>query len=281
VTIAIGIIARDGLVIAADTQETVGGHKSDESKLLVANQGLAKEKLGAMAVTGAGDAGYLDSLNQELCAAFLSKKKWPKDSLLRKTKKVVRQFHDDNVVPYAKWPEHDRPQLSLVIAAQTDKINALWSTDRSAVSMAKRYCAVGLGSAYAQVMLRRFWTKMDTVKAASLAAYVIFHVKNTVDGCGKQTQIVILKDGFASWISQSNLNLLEGAFDNYVTHENLMLHFILGLDLRQPNIEHELTVFGLRLKKNREDINSAQEFVMTSYRSGETPVDQPEMKPQR
>ena len=46
---------------------------------------------------------------------------------------------------------------------------------------------------------------MDTAKAALLAAFVIFHVKNTVDGCGNQnSEIVIIKDGFAKWVITEN-----------------------------------------------------------------------------
>jgi hypothetical protein len=108
-------------------------------------------------------------------------------------------------------------------------------------------------------------------------AFVIFHVKNTVDGCGNQTQIVIIKDGFAKWVGQLNIDLLEYDFQTYAAHENLMLHFILGLDLRQSDLKNELAVFSARLKKDREDIGSAQEFTMTSYHAGRPELDQPEM----
>lgn len=276
-TIAVGILATDGVVIAADTQETVGSHKADESKILIANQGLERGKAGAMAVTGSGDAGYLDSLNQELCGAFLKKKTWQGATLLTKTKKIVREFHDDHIVPYARFPEHDRPQVNLVIGTQYEDRYGLWTSEKSTLSISRKFGAVGLGRAYAQVMLKRFWAPMTAVQAASLAAFVIFHVKNSVDGCGNQTQIVIIKDRFAKWVGQPNIDLLENAYGEYATHENLMLHFILGLDLRQPDLKNEMMVFCSRLQQDRKHIHEAQEFTMTSFHAGRPELDQPEM----
>jgi hypothetical protein len=86
-----------------------------------------------------------------------------------------------------------------------------------------------------------------------------------------------LKDGFAKWVSQSNISLLEAAFDAYATHENLLLHFILGLDLRHADMKNELLAFSSKLQRSRNDIHSAQEFTLTSFRAGESPLDQPEM----
>ena len=86
-------------------------------------------------------------------------------------------------------------------------------------------------------MLRRFWTKMDTTKAASLAAYILFHVKHSVDGCGNETQIVIMKDGYAGYLSPSNIELLEHYFDERAAYENRLLHFGLGMDSPEDDIK--------------------------------------------
>ncbi len=112
---------------------------------------------------------------------------------------------------------------------------------------------------------------------ASLAAYVMFHVKRNVDGCGNQTQIVVIKGAYAQYLSQENINLLEYSFDQYAAYETLMAHFILGLDLTESKIEHELAKFAARLKKLRIDIHDAQRFQMTSYRAGIRPIDEPEI----
>ena len=282
-TIAIGLLSSDGVVLAADTQEIMGSLKSDESKLIIANRGLKDQKAGALAITGAGDSGYLDSINMEICTSFVAKEPWTGAKWAVKLKKHVKDFHNDYVVPYGTFPESDRPHLRLVIGGNFSDPNfgdyrAVWSTDKSTVSMAKNYCAVGLGSAQAYVMLRRFWTIMDTVKAASLAAYVVFHVKHSVDGCGNETQIVILKNGYAEYVPAPNIELMENYFDERALLENQLLHFSLGMDLPEDDIKFTLARFSSILQKNRKDIIDCQNFKMQHYRRGERPVDQPEIR---
>jgi len=261
----------------------MGSLKSDESKLIIANRDLKDQKAGALAITGAGDSGYLDSINMEICTSFVAKKPWTGAKWAVKLKKHVKDFHDDYVVPYGAFPENDRPQLRLVIGGNFSDPNfgdyrAVWSTEKSTVSMAKNYCAVGLGSAQAYVMLRRFWTVMETIKAASLAAYVLFHVKHSVDGCGNETQIVILKNGYAEYVSPSNIELMENYFEERAALENQLLHFSLGMELPDGDINYTLARFSSILSKNRKDIIDCQNFKMSSYRRGKRPVDQPEMR---
>src|SRR5207247_11290193 len=70
-TIAIGLLATDGVVIAADTQESAGypgDMKSSGTKILWALRSNASNPpvTGAFAVSGAGTVGYLDAVNQKL-----------------------------------------------------------------------------------------------------------------------------------------------------------------------------------------------------------------------
>lgn len=282
-TIAIGLLASDGIVLAADTQEIVGSMKSDESKLLIANRGRKPDKSGALAITGAGDAGYLDSISMDICSAFVAQKAWTGVKFVTKLKKLVKDFHNDHIVPYGKFPDHDRPQASLVVGADFSDSSfgdyrALWSTEKSTVSFAKRYCAVGLGRAQAYVMLRRFWAQMDTTKAATLAAYILFHVKHSIDGCGNETQIVIVKDGFAEYIDPANIGLLQHYFDERAAYENQLLHFGLGMELPEDDVKHTLARFSSLLLENRKRIIDLQDFRMSSYQRGRRPVDQPEVR---
>jgi hypothetical protein len=277
VTIAIGLLAKDGIVIAADTQETIGSMKMDDSKVLVANKGTKRQKAGAMVVSGAGDGGYLDTINQEVCELFLAKK-WSKKSFTATVKRHVKKFHDEHVIPFAKYPSQERPELFLVIGTGFGSEQILLESDKSTVHPCRNYAAVGIGHMYARAMLRRYWVKTDTVKAASLAAYIMFHVKNNVEGCGNETQIVILKDGHAEYLSDRNISMLEHSFGEYQADEVLMLHFALGLDLRKPDIETELGVIGFQLKQTRRDMEMAQRFVLTGFRAGVRPVDQPQIR---
>ena len=122
---------------------------------------------------------------------------------------------------------------------------------------------------------------MNTVKAASLAAYILFHIKHSVDGCGNETQIVIMKDSYAAYLSPSNINLLEHYFDERASYENQLLHFGIGMDLPEDDINHTLARFSALLLKNRESVIDCQNFKMSSYQRGRRPIDQPEVRRKR
>src|SRR5688500_20129682 len=77
-TIAVGIIASDGIVIAADTEESYGSTaKISGNKIL-----LRSSADGDMAISGSGNAYYIDAVAQELEDEFL---KQPIDQLDRKS----------------------------------------------------------------------------------------------------------------------------------------------------------------------------------------------------
>src|ERR1700693_911466 len=65
-TIALGLIADDGVVIAADRQETEGEQKKDQHKI----ESLWAVPVGSLLVSGAGNGPYLDSMTQRLYHCF-------------------------------------------------------------------------------------------------------------------------------------------------------------------------------------------------------------------
>ena len=73
-TIALGLLASDGIVIAADTQETYSGAlKVNHPKISGALNGDRFNPEGVFIVTGAGSAVHLDPIGQELSDAFETK----------------------------------------------------------------------------------------------------------------------------------------------------------------------------------------------------------------
>ena len=64
----IGLLASDGIVIAADREEGDGYLKNDTGKIATSYKGL--EPIGVMAVTGAGTGLYIDEVSDILRATF-------------------------------------------------------------------------------------------------------------------------------------------------------------------------------------------------------------------
>ena len=65
-TIALGLIARDGVVIAADRQSTEGEHKKAQRKI----ESLWALQVGALLVSGAGTASYIETMTERLRFCF-------------------------------------------------------------------------------------------------------------------------------------------------------------------------------------------------------------------
>jgi hypothetical protein len=190
-TIALGILASDGIVVAADTEESSGYLKNETTKIL--NVIGPKDILGGSCViSGAGDSGYVSSSMFELADVFLDNKTLRGKVLQQTFEDSIKKFHDDHIIPFAAYPTEDRPAIELLIAHNRVNNPTLLISEKSAVIHKSPYAAVGCGSIFAEILLYRLWRYADTKMTEMLAAYILFMVKESIQGCGKYTQISTL-----------------------------------------------------------------------------------------
>lgn len=222
-TIALGILAKDGVVIAADTQETYTGvFKMDQSKIL----GVTKPTSGFM-VSGAGSAGHLDSISQALCDDFFGQEPTSLTDVEHMIASRVHDFHLRHIAPFGAWPDFERPSCSLVIGARRGSDCGLWITDKSTVHNGF-YGAVGIGAAHANLLLGRLWREDGDADFASLlAAYVVYHVKQHVDGCGSETNVVGMSETGTFVLEPERVELLEREFKRLTEKQDLVVQYIL------------------------------------------------------
>src|SRR5256885_9651317 len=98
-TIALGIIASNGIVLAADTEETMGvaGYsKTDQTKILGYFSADNQRPLGACFISGAGDAGYIEALSQTLGRVFVNHPSLTERPLERQLGKEWKKFYQDH-----------------------------------------------------------------------------------------------------------------------------------------------------------------------------------------
>ncbi len=229
-TIALGILADDGVVIAADTQETYAGvFKVEQGKIVFSiNDSEHGKFLGGVSVSGAGTAGHVDALSQEICLNFRTHRT-SMDGFQDDLAERVKKFNEQHVVPFATWPEYDRPSVSLLVGAVIGDDRCLWTTDKTAMRVCYPFGAVGIGAAHASLMLRRFWQGGDCDLAELVAAYVLYSVKQHVDGCGKQTQLMSVKsDRLYVW-TDGQLERLEKQFARMFVAEERSVLYALGM----------------------------------------------------
>src|SRR5262245_37170672 len=138
-TIAIGILAANGIVIAADQQETLWSTKSVGDKVL----SLVTSK-GVIAVTGAGAAGHLDAMAEQGSGAFLRAKVGLEEQAIRDS---FSDFYAKHIVPLypfeKRFPDCD---IEAIIGVDTPKARFIVANERTALWRCGRYVVAGSGA---------------------------------------------------------------------------------------------------------------------------------------
>ena len=225
-TIALGVLVPNGVVIAADTQETygLGFAKYDTRKIMSARK---RDGQRSLAASGGGDSDYIDSLHQDYIDAF--KQTPTPDGLQTQLQQRLTAFYQDHMLPFTP---KERPDIgSLVGMTWRDGKSQLLASRLNRLGRKKHFATDGVGRVHASYLLSRLLPAKDTMtvwQAASLAAFTIFHVKEYVDGCGRGTHITVLREGGAWYVSEQAMQSLEQRFADYLRRDVQRVHGMLG-----------------------------------------------------
>lgn len=221
-TIAIGLIAQDGLVLAADTQETIQGlWKNDQGKILSAGHSIIGPipDVGYCAISGAGGGEYIDALARQMMERFLANPPVATHAEAQTAfAPVLEDFHAKHILPFGHYPRDDRPHLRLVIGCHFHlRGSMLFVTEENVLLPSGPYQAIGIGAMLAHTLLARLYRlpMLSVWETAMLASYVMYHVKDAIDGCGKSTDITIVGRHGQVWLRRQETELLEQAMREY------------------------------------------------------------------
>lgn len=251
-TIALGVLAGDGLIIAADSEESDGILKTHQHKIAVSvnmqmtatwdRPGKKRKSVkpakpvqprAVCAIAGSGDAAYLDTLTPLLACGF--GKTQNVDECQHSFGKTIGAFYRENVIPFAKYPANDRPDFSTIIGVTTETENALFASEKTALRRCAPYQAVGVGATFATLLLKRLWPQawVDRKTAALIVSYIMFLVKESVENCGKLTDVVVLHNGTRSYMPWQISRELETIFLRYWRFEGDAIHSLFSMS--QPH----------------------------------------------
>ena len=234
-TIALGILAKNGLVIAADSHESRGIYKVDQGKIsavLTATTGAAEAHFRCCAISGSGDGHHIDAVTRQVMECFSNGEAKSAKEVESDCAETIRDFYLKHVAPFGSYPEHERPDFRLLLAAQLPG-NRLLVTDKTVLKDASPYVAIGAGEIVAMPLLQRFYQLPlpDVRSAILLAAYVMYHVKETIEGCGKSTDISGIHKGNYFDLRRAETKALEAAAGDYAAWvEPMMLRKLTSSD---------------------------------------------------
>lgn len=237
-TIALGIMATDGVVVAADRQITVENYwKGQRGKILGCYYGGTESTHGACLVTGgASRTSHLQWLGSELAQEFLQIKNsvTGHDEIQARLAEVVHGFHLKQIAPTPGLVE-----VEMLIAFQREEHYAcLLSTNLGVTNEHWDYAAVGVGAPHAYSWLSKLWKlgANDVAATVAMAAFVTWSANRTVDGCGEFMDINYIRANSLVRIPSAMIRRLEAVFESYVSdHQPHALRGMFGSDEPRRN----------------------------------------------
>jgi hypothetical protein len=248
VTIALGILASDAIILAADTQVGVTDYlKMDQGKISYAGVSRVGEKAeerfhAAVGITGSGNAQYLRHLQKDIVKVVSEPSKPPTlDEFWSLASDRVKTFHNDHVLPFSSYGS-GAPTVSLLIGYSHKGALKLWSSENNLLTEANYFASVGAGAMYAQIVLSNLFIPMwpmDSLVASLLAAYVVHQVKKHIDGCGNDTDILSFGRDVTVQVPRERVRRLEVVFEDIYDIQSRIVHRIFRAE--QSVVDEEIS----------------------------------------
>lgn len=190
-TICIAIRAKNGIVLAADAEESDAEHKIGVQKI-VPWVGRIKNfsPQSAWVLAGAGDSGYLECFADVVHRRFDSE--GDSADLVESFEDELRDFHNKHVFPLSKMDEP--PWFDFLVGVYEQGAVEIRVTSKSACRLSLTHAAIGFGAGFAMSLINQFADISDDLSEAEvIAAYVIRMTKERMRYCGKYTMITSLR----------------------------------------------------------------------------------------
>jgi 20S proteasome alpha/beta subunit len=193
VTIIAGFKCDGGVVLCADTQETLSITKRNVEKLRVEpkyksfSQHIAGIDL-TVAFCGAGHGPFIDMLTSELGKA--ARACTTHDEAAEAMKARVEEVH----ARYREiYQDGSFPEVEILYAIRTAGQSSLYLAAGPVVIEKQTFECSGVGAHLANYIASRMYhTSMTLPQCVTLAAYILLQAKNHVEGCGGESHIAVL-----------------------------------------------------------------------------------------
>jgi 20S proteasome alpha/beta subunit len=247
-TIALGMLAQGGIVIAADREQSDETLKSEQGKIHT----FWRVNRGTVAISGAGNGPYLDALTAEVQDWFMDDNtKFKASEFGKELRSTNHAFYKKSVLPFVPYESSVDYELLVGFAPSPTRMEiamakkfggavggrrTLWTSHKLSVLKEEPFCAVGIGRTTAHSLLLKYGVPFISIEiAATLAAYIVYQVKRTVRDVGLETDVLVISGGFPHHLTRHEITAMESRFSEYEDSERENLFYCFGGDL--PHLE--------------------------------------------
>jgi 20S proteasome alpha/beta subunit len=212
VTIAVGFFCNEGVLLCADSQQTITGYvKEYRGKIELMVMGDF-----AIAIAGSGTTDYIKTAADAITQSPLEFKNLKQFEIVLRERCL--EFFNRHILPWSSFPEAERPNVELLIAvtgSTRPQYHALFHSCGTSFQRVHAK-AIGSGVLLANGLISQYTPEIESTlhELSSLAIYVTSKVKNQVDGCGGHTDLVVLeKSGRVGFAQPREIAELENTYD--------------------------------------------------------------------
>ncbi|MGA2214191.1 MAG: hypothetical protein ABSH31_13025 [Bryobacteraceae bacterium] len=195
-TIALGAMCLDGVVLAVDLQHTTDIVKTAGQKLFVLTPSYRPELNYSVIVAGARNADSVrkavETMEETVSDRFSGRTPALKElkKALQDSLEIVFREHIDFAPPEERADLH----FDLLIAIRIASSCHLFRTNRTMLIQEKSTACIGIGLYFANYAAEEFLVRNPTVEiAAQVATYIISRASTYIEGIGKGADIHVLR----------------------------------------------------------------------------------------
>jgi hypothetical protein len=262
VTAILGLQHLDGILMLADTEESLGeGAKSECDKLhrFIFKTNDPSPRAGTVITGGAGDSHLIECANQELERLFRASI-GPRTNILAALSKFAKKFFQETMADYSGLDRFAPEFPDMLIAVNVRPHSWLFNWQRNRVFLVPQFthAAIGTGISQLHPMLRdvRFSGTCETMLFHGIR--MMFHAKRSVPGVGGQTEAIALwNEGqtrlFGTFVPKQIEDLVRN-LDNFCM--TTIYTAISNLSAPQDNINSQLEQIMKTLPLFRDSYNA-------------------------
>lgn len=227
VTIIAGFKSEEGIILCADTQETIGSSKRNVNKLRLEPKTLNMERslMGidiAAAFCGAGDGPFIDMLIDETWKAVATATTL--DEACEYAKRAIEAVYRKYGEIYQKG---ECPYVEIIYGIKGDGDSRMFMASGPTVVPKDGYESSGTGRYLANYLASRMYgSSLNIYQCFILAAYILVQTKSHSDGCGGESHIAVLRnDGQSGLIDSRHIEIVTDLLESADIHiGRLLLH---------------------------------------------------------